>query len=739
MSFEIKVVRGGRTIRTLSPYPTRKAALKDAQALADAAGKGTKVFVDKASRRNPGGDCGCSSKKTPRKNSRHVLPDGRAWYEADDVQKAYARAKQVLAPHVDQLLEYINNNSGVRFTTSGIGGGFSSLDIGHGASVDFTHRVPRSKGGGFYTITVMVSGEQDLVKVRVFPAQARRSTVVDSGDYADLSDPVRLFRFVSIIKQPKQRPSLTETRARRRAAESAARRAKAMRSRKRSSEVPSNQLRMFNPARFFAIVDVSEPGGRWADGRKLYTRAELDQADARALELERMTGAQHQVIDAAYYEPARQVAIKTGLKTNPDHEFTVEDVLFSIVSAISDSHGDVETRTYFVDFDHEEMPAVKDALSQGLIRIVEADPRGRSIEVGLTRAGWDAITPQLSGPVYYRSRRTRLQTKNPAHDDLSDLSDADLLELYSVHGWNPHWKAAAAAEIQRRTGRPVSEGYQLLSKQVNPMAFPLPETWRLNPRRQNHDDRLFHESIPEYNLEVVAGEGGELSESDIERARYIASQVRRGIEEAADVCQLSPPVCAGNMGIPRSQMPQLTETPLAEMLASDDPGERLKAQAALEVGGDPTNPLSVFDQFVQRLKSEGVQFTREQIPVGELKATQREIKAGKTFGMADAFLRGRFRPQDAEILVSSDGHILDGHHRYASLLTAQPDIRMNILRVSMPMREFLEESFRQPGVFRADVQGNIISPTEPLNLSGRDTAPAGSLPPPNWRAVQRSA
>lgn len=616
MSFEIKVVRGGRTIRTLSPYPTRKAALKDAQALADAAGKGTKVYVDKASRRNPGGDCGCSSKK----------PKGNPSKADEPFHWPNARVIPTEIRASGNYLEGPIREQGwtVELEPGGMTSQFFTRKAAAQAAVDLIRR-PSTRRRDWFTLIH-----------KYYPERGMREQMLEE------------------LRQP-------------------------------AAPLP-------NPARFFAIVDVSVPGGRWADGRKLYTRAELDQADARALELERMTGAQHQVIDAAYYEPARQVAIKTGLKTNP------------------------------------------------------------------------------------------------AHEDLTDLSDADLLELYAVHGWNPHWKAAAAAEIQRRTGRPVSEGYQLLSKRVNPMAFPMPETWRLNPaahprfegatdaeiaspenrrltmrqlafrygksldeirrilleqdrkpRRRNHDDRLFHEAIPEYNLEVVAGEGGELSESDIERARYIASQVRRGIEEAADVCQLSPPVCAGNMGIPRSQMPQLTETPLAEMLASDDPGERLKAQAALEVGGDPTNPLSVFDQFVQRLKSEGVQFTREQIPVGELKATQREIKAGKTFGMADAFLRGRFRPQDAEILVSSDGHILDGHHRYASLLTAQPDIRMNILRVSMPMREFLEESFRQPGVFRADVQGNIISPTEPLNLSGRDTAPAGSMPPPNWRAVQRSA
>jgi hypothetical protein len=228
----------------------------------------------------------------------------------------------------------------------------------------------------------------------------------------------------------------------------------------------------------------------------------------------------------------------------------------------------------------------------------------------------------------------------------------------------------------------------------------------------------YREELKEYNLEIVAGADKKLEPGDIERAIDISRKLKAGIEASADICKMSPPVCAGNMGIPRSEMPQITEKPLKEMLASDSPEEVRKAKAAIEAGADPDHDQSIMDQFLSKLKARGITVQKEQVPVGKLKATQKEIKAGKTYGMAYAFLKGKYRPQDAEILISSDGYILDGHHRYAALITAQPDIKMNVRRVGMPMKSFLEESFRQPGVFRADLQGHIVDHKLPHDLSG---------------------
>ena len=259
----------------------------------------------------------------------------------------------------------------------------------------------------------------------------------------------------------------------------------------------------------------------------------------------------------------------------------------------------------------------------------------------------------------------------------------------------------------------------------------------------------FAGEIPEYKIEIIAGgEGGEITEADLRRAKSVKAQLKRGIQAAADICKMSPPVCEGNFGVARSSMPQLSaDEPIKDMLKTDeqriaDMGDkwddlsdekkaknkkdwataRKKGQAAVDAGADPDDDRTVFQQLLDSVAEEGVSISSQEPPfdkrpVGELKATQREIKAGKTYGIANAYLQGDYDPREAPIIISSDNHILDGHHRYSAMITADPDAKMNVIVVDMPMKKFLERSFDQPGVFRADLQDNIISSDDPLDLA----------------------
>jgi hypothetical protein len=70
---------------------------------------------------------------------------------------------------------------------------------------------------------------------------------------------------------------------------------------------------------------------------------------------------------------------------------------------------------------------------------------------------------------------------------------------------------------------------------------------------------------------------------------------------------------------------------------------------------------------------------------------------------------------ESPIVISNDGHILDGHHRWAALLTLGPDMTMNAIKVDLPMHELLEKSFETPGagVFRMDMQNKVIEGDKP--------------------------
>ena len=221
-------------------------------------------------------------------------------------------------------------------------------------------------------------------------------------------------------------------------------------------------------------------------------------------------------------------------------------------------------------------------------------------------------------------------------------------------------------------------------------------------------------------------------------------------------------VCAGNMGITRDSMPQLGQRPVKDMLkAVDDkryaelktlmkenPREfdkldgrdkdalfdRMNAEAAVRAGADPESTTSIFDDWVEHLKKDrGVTMTDlsklkdkdgKPMPgtmsVKDLKATQSEINADTAVKNSAKYLSGKMdlnNPKPNEIIyVSSDGHILDGHHRWSGLLLADPDTKIPVIRINKPMKDILEDALNFKGVFRQDVKFRPVADDAPINL-----------------------
>jgi hypothetical protein len=163
-------------------------------------------------------------------------------------------------------------------------------------------------------------------------------------------------------------------------------------------------------------------------------------------------------------------------------------------------------------------------------------------------------------------------------------------------------------------------------------------------------------------------------------------------------------------------MPQIPgDKTVKEMLnakkkdGSPDEVAQAKGKAAVEAGADPDDDRTILQQMLDTFKAEGTAVTKKKIPVGKLKATQSEIKAKKTFEMADAHLKGKFPNIGSQIVVSKDGHILDGHHRWAALLTLDPSRKMDCIEVDMTMKEMLDRADELPGVYREDFQGKPLA------------------------------
>lgn len=160
------------------------------------------------------------------------------------------------------------------------------------------------------------------------------------------------------------------------------------------------------------------------------------------------------------------------------------------------------------------------------------------------------------------------------------------------------------------------------------------------------------------------------------RAGETAHAIHQGIQRAADFCNQSPSPCKDNLGIPRKDMPQLS--------------------------GDPTKPDTVAGSFVEKYRKQGIRVSEGKMPVGKLKATQSEINADKIAGMVAASKAGKLDLTKGDpIIVSKDGYILDGHHRWGALLTMDPHNTMQVVRVGVPIKQLLKDSDKHEGVTKA--------------------------------------
>ena len=173
-------------------------------------------------------------------------------------------------------------------------------------------------------------------------------------------------------------------------------------------------------------------------------------------------------------------------------------------------------------------------------------------------------------------------------------------------------------------------------------------------------------ALEEYRLQIE-GRG----------ASGLAEKLKAGIQTSADICKITPPVCTENLGIPRSDMPQFTD--------------------------------EVADAFVDSMARRGHNVYSEPIPVGLLKATQREINAQRTLGMLDSYRAGTFEKITNAVIVSNDNYILDGHHRWAALLVLDPYIKMEVHQIDVPICNLLTAANAFPGV----TQRGIDEPAGP--------------------------
>lgn len=112
---------------------------------------------------------------------------------------------------------------------------------------------------------------------------------------------------------------------------------------------------------------------------------------------------------------------------------------------------------------------------------------------------------------------------------------------------------------------------------------------------------------------------------------------------------------AGGLGIPRPDMPQIRS--------------------------------DLVPKFLETLSSMGVGHRRQEVRARDLRPTQLTLHVQK---IRDQMARPLEDIAAKPIIVSSDGHVLDGHHRWAALRTLDPDSRVRAIVVDLPIRKLLD-------------------------------------------------
>jgi hypothetical protein len=170
-------------------------------------------------------------------------------------------------------------------------------------------------------------------------------------------------------------------------------------------------------------------------------------------------------------------------------------------------------------------------------------------------------------------------------------------------------------------------------------------------------------------------------------ADLIKAKETGGKAENTNLCKVTIPgtnlYCDGNKNIPRDEMPQFRGKP--------EPGSK-----ADKMQRDKNGEVETSQIFDQMLEKEGIKISEPTaVPPDSLKATQSELVGPKVVGMMGVLEKdcnsGKCDEKDAQdyknitdpIYVSNDGYVVDGHHRWAAIVShnvKNPDkqIPMNV-------------------------------------------------------------
>jgi hypothetical protein len=185
----------------------------------------------------------------------------------------------------------------------------------------------------------------------------------------------------------------------------------------------------------------------------------------------------------------------------------------------------------------------------------------------------------------------------------------------------------------------------------------------------------------------------------IDKLREFAQNAKKtGKKASLNLCQISIPgtnlFCGASLKdetgapMPREKMPQLAGHPRKGSPADDEERFPKGKDGQVDLG----------KAFEEHLKERGIAVRTMDVPAATLKASQGQLDSAKVASLMEEGVLEGIRERGWSIYVSSDGYVIDGHHRWAATVGADAKdgslgntpIRVTVL--DMPIQEVLKEA-----------------------------------------------
>ena len=218
-----------------------------------------------------------------------------------------------------------------------------------------------------------------------------------------------------------------------------------------------------------------------------------------------------------------------------------------------------------------------------------------------------------------------------------------------------------------------------------------------------------------------------IAEIVLDRARRKRNGEDVGPDPNFDLCTVTIPgtnlFCGVNLEIPRIKMPQLKTlvtagSPAEALLKQQVAAAKEKFETKNPSGKDengksfkPNDEVNAEGAFLENLKKKGISFKNGEMASTDMKATQNELDGAKVMSMANTLVRPNevgIKPENlkgaqanltAPLIVSRDGYVLDGHHRWAAVSVkdlmegrGENPTKLNVIIIDMEIEDLVEES-----------------------------------------------